>query len=95
MDGFLSHNNIVYILDFISYGNFNWADCEFECRRMLGKSFLEENGILTGVNKPETWKFEFLEPAGVCTKEVMERFMSVETPYRLDGLMFYYKDVII
>lgn len=93
LDGFVFKHQI-YILDFIQCGPFDLESCEFECRRMMGKNYLDEH-VLNANFKSDSWTFTYLEPTNDCSKETMEEFMSKETPYELDGLMFYCKDVSV
>lgn len=92
-DGFVIRNE-VYLLDFMECGTFqqlHW--CDYACRHMIGENFLKEHGILTGVNWPDKWKFNLLEPTGDCKKVTLEKFMAEPTPFQLDGLLFYHKNV--
>lgn len=91
-DGLVSGNN-VYILDFIEIQPYDIESCDFDCRRYLGTTFLNDNKILKATDKYKKWTFHMLEATPDCSRETIERFASKPETFNQDGLMFYHKEV--
>ena len=67
-DGFVKDNRI-YILDFICCGPYELEDCDFDCRRTIGKSYLDEKEVLTSSCDRRNYAFTLLEPTSDCNKQ--------------------------
>ncbi|CAD5212453.1 unnamed protein product [Bursaphelenchus okinawaensis] len=86
IDGILTRNTI-YVIDYLTTNDLPLEECEYDCRRMMGSSFLRENGVFNN----SFGQFKFVElPAVKASKEELTKLMAQTYDYELDGILFYY-----
>ncbi|CAD5216768.1 unnamed protein product [Bursaphelenchus xylophilus] len=89
IDGILCKNTI-YVLDYLIANDIPLEDCEYDCRRTMGSSFLREAGCFD----QNDGQFNFAElPAVPARKDELKLLMEREYDFTLDGVLFYYSKV--
>ena len=82
-----------YILDFMIWNNYQYYDCDTECRRFLLQSRLDENPQVKEKSNVNPYMFKML-PSYSCDPEVIKTTLMTKLtfdPLPLDGLLFYCK----
>ena len=86
-----------YILDVMIWKDFQYYDCDTDCRRFMLRSRLEETPDLALKSRVNPFIFKML-PSYSCDKESLVASLdSIEKfdfyPNPLDGLLFYHRQV--
>lgn len=90
----VQHERTFYILDVMIWNDFNFYECETDCRRFMLKSRFDETPELAFKSRINPFVFKLL-PSYDCDETLSETLKSKLDfhPNPLDGLLFYNKKV--